>query len=267
VVDAANYVISKYWLQSPIDNKQEIIDYFNNRQESDGAWPDALGSRAKTAMWVLEAYLILGSTPKKSMDEFYSNYNNWTEEVLPYREKGSKYHLVYGWGIYYKTLPPWMGDLFNYYESDLSWATDGYMHERAHILYPYIVARRPFPNSNGIINATIKQQNPNGSWIQSGYGGLQETGIQLFFSNALKLIYPENKTEIQKSIDKSKAYILSSYRKTVKDGKTLGYFIDPLNGAADKWTLFFGILASTSSNLTEGYSDPLFNVLYNVLSS
>lgn len=255
-MEAANYVILKTWLQSEIDNKQEIIGYLDGKQREDGMWDPLDGSRPKAAMFISWAYSALNATPENVVDmrDFLKQYDTW-EEVLPYREIGSKYHLVSCWVEGYRTLPPWMPELFEYYESNLGWTTSEEMHTRTHILYCYMMAERPFPNPDGIINATLQQQRKDGTWVDPGFpNALHETAIQLAFLDTLEQLYPDSSTKFQVARDKAKPYIVSCYKTTVKEGKTLGYFVDYKTGED---TFFFGVLAAVSADLITGDTNSL----------
>ena len=266
--DASCYVILKYWLQSPIGNKQEIIDYFDNRQREDGAWGEKHLSRAKAASRVLYAYFLLDAKPKKSLDSFLSQYDTW-EEVLPYRpgsEAGAKYHLVYAWVSYYLRYPPWMTELFSFFEQSLSWTTSTQAHQRSHILYCYLIARRPYPNLDGIIEATLTQQYADGSWRDPSAEALAETAIQLYLLKEIMLLYPTHSrlSDMQNAIDKAKPVFENNYRVAVVNGTRYGYFTELTTGVPryDLDFLMFGILGSILSGATQGDADPLFQTLY-----
>jgi hypothetical protein len=259
-MEAATYAWMKDTLQSEIDNKQEIIDYLDGLEQDDGLWGSLDGSRPKAAMFVLMAYTVLEATPEKNdkIQEFLGeNYDTW-DKVLPYREKGSKYHLVSLWNASFCELPPWMPELFDYYESDLGWTTDNEMHTRTHILYCYAIAERPFPNAEEIINTTLEQQNESGIWIDPGFpNALHETGIQLhFIENMLEPMYPEYSAEFQAARDKAKPYIISCYKTHVKDDKTLGYFVDCLTGEG---MFEYGVIPAVCAGLITDNGNYLYN--------
>lgn len=265
--DAASYVISKYWLQSTIDNKQEIIDYFDNRQWEDGVWGEHDDSRAKMAMAVLYAYFLLDAKPKKSLDSFFSQYDTW-EEVLPYRpghERGAKYHLVLAWACYYLRYPPWMTELFSFFEQNLDWTTSTRVHERSHILYCYLIAGRPYPNLDGIIEATLTQQYADGSWRDPAVEALAETAVQLKLLKEIMLLYPNHPrlSEMQDAINKATPLFEDNYKITVVNGKRCGYFTELTTGTPryDLFFLMLGILGSVLSGTTQGDADPLFQSL------
>lgn len=266
---ASIYVITKAWLESPIENKQEIIDYFDSQQRSDGAWGERHGKRAKAAMRILMAYHILNATPEKSLDTFFEDYDTWEEVKENYdgtrTARMDKYHLVYAWAFYYKEFSPWMDELFDFYEQRLDWTTGSEMHERTHILYSYILAREPFPNADDIIDTTLEQQDEDGGWRCGEYSDLHETSIQSYFLSAAKLLYPDRETEMQSSIEKSKPFIYTFYKTRVENGKTLGYFEDTEYGPSDEWNLHFGILGAITTDLVDGNADPLFDELYKIL--
>lgn len=259
-MEAATYVWMKDTLQSEIDNKQEIIDYLDGLEQDDGLWGTLDGSRPKAAMFILSAYSVLDATPAKNekIQEFLSeNYDTW-EKVLPYREKGSKYHLVVLWEASFGALPPWMPGLFDYYESDLDWTTNDEMHTRTHILYCYAIAERPFPNAEEIINTTLEQQNESGIWIDPGFpNALHETGTQLhFIEYMLEPMYPENSAEFQAARDRAKPYIISCYKTLVEDNQTAGYFVDCLTGEV----LFeYGIIPAVCAGLITDNGNYLYN--------
>lgn len=265
--DAASYVISKYWLQSTIDNKQEIIDYFDNRQWEDGAWGEHDDSRPKEAMAVLYAYFLLDAKPKKSLDSFFSQYDTW-EEVLPYRpghERGGKYHLVLAWACYYLRYPPWMTELFSFFEQDLDWTTSTRVHTRSHILYCYLIARRPFPNLDGIIEATLTQQYSDGSWRDPSLEALAETAVQIELLTEIMFLYPYHPrlSEMQNAINKAKPIFENNYDVNIINDTRYAFFKELTTGNPrnDLFFLITGILGSVLSGTTQGDTDPLFQIL------
>jgi hypothetical protein len=227
-MEAAMYVISKHYLDSPIENKQELIDYFNNRQRADGAWGKRCGKRPKLAMFILQAHLILGAKPKNSLEPFLSMYDTWEEAKNygfydPY-PRMDKYHIVSCWVFYYGENPPWTQELIEFYEESLDWINGPNMHERTHILYSYLATGHQFPNADEIIETTLLQQNANGFWSLNPYPTLCETAQQVTLLSVMKEIYPERAGEIQSGLDKAKSYLLSTYKTVASKGKTYGYF-------------------------------------------
>ena len=248
-MEAAMYVISKYYLDSPIENKQELIDYFNDRQRADGAWGERDGLRPKLAMYILQAYGILSGKPKKSLESFFNMYDTW-EEVKDYNPKlprQDKYHVALCWVFYYSENPPWTQELIKFYEESLDWTIGPNMHERTHILYSYIALRHPFPNPDDIIDTTLKQQRGDGAWDDGVSNLLKETSIQASFLEITGYLYPDRANEIQKALDNSKPYILSTYETMVWNGKICGYF-----EKIDLRLFYYGVHGAVSVELVEG---------------
>jgi hypothetical protein len=234
VHDTAEYVISKNYLGTQIPNKQQIIDYFDkNQNQTDGSWKD-VNTPMFTTHRILLAYYILSATPNRSLDSFFSNYDTW-EEALAYDKDihgtfdgRDIYHIVFGWVLYYRTYPPWMNDFFTNIEKDLTWTNSTNSHKRTHILYSYVIARRQFPNLDGIINETLKEQSPDGHW---DYQCLTQprpvycNAIQLVLLQQIIKLYPNHRTtEIQNSIDKSRTWVYNTYNTTTVNGVVMGYF-------------------------------------------
>src|SRR4030042_165162 len=71
------WVASKAFLGRSV-NATEAFDYFNSRQESDGAW-SGTQTRMFTTHRVLLAYYLLNATPAQSLDAFFSDYDTWAE--------------------------------------------------------------------------------------------------------------------------------------------------------------------------------------------
>lgn len=231
--DLALYVISKSWLGVEIPDKQAIIDYFNSQQDDDGGWErgGTHFTRMFTTHRVLLAYNILGVTPAKNMNVFFSGYDTIqkVKNYIIYETKSDArdvYHILFGWVLYYYTYPLWLNDFFTTVEQDLSWTTSDDFHMRTHILYSYVIARRKFPNLNGIIEKTLMQQANDGSWKyhRPVYG----TAIQLgLLSQILTLYYPfQSSWQIKQAIYKAKPWVLSQYRTEIINGDILGYFGD-----------------------------------------
>lgn len=238
--DVSLWVTSKTFLGTSINNKQDLINYLNSKQEFDGAWS---GSWRKmfTTQRVLLTYYQLNATPAKSLDTFFSGYDTWAEAKDYMLTTGSgdarnMYHLLISWATYYWGYPPWMNDFFNEAEKDLSWTSNSDFHKRTHILYSYIIADRQFPNLDGIINATISAQLPDGRWDGSWYnfysthGDIYFAGIQISLLNQILKLYPGHRTaEIQASLEKAKAWVNSVYHTQALDGKVCGYFGNAMN--------------------------------------
>jgi hypothetical protein len=226
---------------------------------------------------VLLAYFILNATPQRSLNPFLSQYDT-REEAEEYLNGrlSSAYHLFFSWAGYYRSLPPWEDDFFLRSEGNLSWTTDEYRHYRSHVLYSYLIARRDYPNLDGIINATLSQQRPDGSWTPAPdkTGFMHETGIQIHLLKCITMLYPEHRTlEIQGAIDKAKYVLANNYNTTIIDDKECGYFIDPRDGkplqgdGGRVGNMFIPVLGGILSGLVEGDADPLFDGLYQALET
>ena len=239
VHDMAEYVISKSYLGTQIPNKTQIIDYFdNNQNQTDGSWKD-VNTPMFTTHRILLAYYILNVTPNRSLDSFFSNYDTW-EEALAYDKSihgtfdgRDIYHIVIGWVLYYRTYPPWLNDFFTNIEKDLTWTNSTNSHKRTHILYSYVIARRQFPNLDGIINETLKEQSPDGHWdyqCLSTPRPVYCNAIQLVLLQQIIKLYPNHRTaEIQNSIDKSRQWVYDTYNTTTINGVVMGYFGTAIN--------------------------------------
>jgi hypothetical protein len=278
VHDMAEYVISKSSLGTEIPDKQQIIDYFDSKQGADGSWTDAWTPMFTTHR-VLLAYYLLNATPKKSLDDFFNKYSN-LEGVKNYILNETKsdgrdvYHIVFGWVIYgiisdsklVQGYPPWLNDYFNEMEKDLSWTTGTDFHKRTHILYSYVIARRQFPNLDGIINTTIAEQRSDGHWDAEGTSSrpVYHTSIQLTLLSQILKLYPNYRTtEIKNSIVKSMDWVRNSYKTTTCNEKICGHFGDIL-GIED--SVFSGILSSAQNGLIQANVDMIFEDLVRQLN-
>lgn len=268
------YVITKSWLGLQIENKQEIIDYFNSKQQDDGAWERSpFKPRMFTTHRVLYSYFLLNSKPAKSLDLFFSNYDTWEEaqDYVKYEAKSDFrdiYHITFAWALYYFTLPPWLDDYFLNMERVLSWVATKDFHKRTHILYNYVLARRQFPHLDAIINATLDSQRENGVWFNHEYESvLFMTGIQLLLLDSIRKLYPDVRAdEIEASISKPQEWIRNTYKTKTVNNLTYGYFADSVYGDESSllsvnYGLFFGTMASILSSNIEGTIDSTFDAL------
>jgi hypothetical protein len=114
-----------------------------------------------------------------------------------------------------------MTELFSYYEQNLDWITNDQAHKRSHILYSYLIARRPYPNLDGIIDATLTQQYADGSWRDPSAEALAETAIQLYLLKEIMLLYPNHPriSEMQNAINKAKPVFEDNDEVAVLNGK------------------------------------------------
>ena len=267
------WVDSKMFLGAPISDatKQSIINYFNSKQQSDGSWRGSGMSAMFDTSRVLVAYYELNATPSKSLDTFFSNYDTWDEAKNYILHTGSgdarnMYHAIVGWVTYYHTYPSWLNDFFNYVESsDLSWTNNWDFHKRTHILYSYVIARRPFPNLDEIIDATLNEQLPDGHWngtmynFYSTHGDVYFTSIQISLLSQILILYPGHRTAaIQASLEKARVWADNSYNTTVIDGKINGYFgkIKTIESG-----IFSGILSAGQTGLISANIDMTFDGL------
>jgi hypothetical protein len=250
-----------------LDNKAQIIDYFNSKQESDGGWADMF-----TTHRVLLVYHILNATPAHSLDAFFSNYDTWDEALsydLLYHGTfygSSIYHILFGWCLYYWTYPSWLSDYFSEVEKDLSWTNGTDFHKRTHILYSYVITRRPFPNLDGIINTTLAEQMPDGHWEMwwdPQPRPVYSTAIQLSLLTQILKLYPGYRTgEITESVERTAAWVNSSYRTQVLDGKVCGYFGEIIN---IEDAVFSGILCAGQDGLLDANVDMTFQDVVNLI--
>lgn len=253
---AALYVTTKSFLGTTMNN-QVIIGFFDSKQETDGAWTD-VATRMFTTQRVLGAYYLLNATPKRGMDSFFSKYSTYQEvkDYLLYDRKSDfrdAYHIIFAWCLYYWQYPPWLNTFFAEVETDLDWTTGTDYHKRTHILYSYVIARRQFPNLDGIIDVTINSQQADGSWpdtyVVTKGRPVYNTSIQLSLLQQILKLYPDHRTnEIQTAITKSASWVNSQYKTQVLNGKTCGYFGDVVT-LED--SLFCGILAAGQNGLLE----------------
>jgi hypothetical protein len=259
------WVMSKSFL-GRYDNRTEVIDYFNSRQESDGAWSGA-GGRMFTTHRVLLAYYLLNATPAQNLDTFFSNYDTWSEAENYMLAGGSgdgrnMYHVIVAWVSYYWNYPPWMDDFFNQVETDLSWTSGSDFHKRTHILYSYVIARRPFPNLDGIIDATLDEQMSDGHWELPSLGNrpVYLTSIQITLLSQILKLYPNYRTnEINTALEKARLWTESVYHTSILDGSTCGYFGD-LMTIED--SVFCGLLCAGQTGLVTANIDMTFQDLY-----
>jgi hypothetical protein len=265
--DMAEYVISKSFLGAQIPNKQQIIDYFDNNQGADGSWKD-VWTTMFTTYRVLLAYYILNATPKHSLDSFFSNYDTWTE-AKNYMINEAKtdlrdiYHITFAWSIYYRTYPTWLNDFFTEAEKDLTWTNGTDAHKRMHILFNYVIARKAFPNLDGIIDETLREQSPDGHWDYPPRQ-IYWNGMQLGLLQQILKLYPTYRTiEIQNSIDKSRQWVYNSYNTQVLDNKTYGRFG---NSTYIEDSLLTGIMAAGINGLMNINVDMTFEDLVRLIS-
>jgi len=249
--EAAMYVISKSFLGVSIPNSQrgletniqQIINYLNSNQRSDGAWY-GYWTDMFTTHRVLFAYYHLNATPALPMDQFFSKYDTWgkAKDYILYETKTDLrdiYHIAWGWSLYYWRYPPWLPEFFTEVESDLSWTITGDFHKTTHILYNYVIARRPFPNLDGIINKTLSLQNPDGSW-GDGSRPVYHTSIEISLLTQVLKLYPNYRSdEILVALNRAVPWVTNSYRTQIVDSQVCGYFGDIIN---IEDALFAGIL-------------------------
>ncbi len=260
------WVMSKSFLNES-GNKTELVNYFDSMQDSDGAW-SSTWTRMFTTNRVLSAYFLMNATPAHSLDEFFDKYDTWAEArnysaTTGSRDARNMYHLIFAWVQYYWEYPPWINTFFTELEkTDLSWTSDSDFHERTHILYSYIMARRPFPNLDEIIDATISAQMPNGKWDGSQYnfysthGDVYFTSIQISLLSEILTLYPGYRTaEIMSSLRKAQYWTATSYRTEVLNGTTYGYFG---NVSGIEFSIFCGLLCAGQTGLLQTNIDMTF---------
>jgi len=260
------WVASKAFLGRSV-NATEAFDYFNSRQESDGAW-SGTQTRMFTTHRVLLAYYLLNATPAQSLDAFFSDYDTWAEarNYMLLHDSRNMYHVIFAWVSYYWSYPPWINDFFNEVETDLSWTNSWDFHKRTHILYSYVIARRPFPNLDGIINATLDEQMPDGHWEMSSPSSrpVYSTSIQISLLNQILKLYPNyRESEIMVSLEKAKVWVNSTYRTVVLDEQVCGYFGDALS-LED--AIFTGILSAGQTGLMPANIDMTYQDLYSKIT-
>jgi len=234
VHDMAEYVISKSYLGTQIADKDQIINYFDAAQEADGSWNDAW-TPMFTTYRVLMAYQILNANPNRSLDTFFNNYDSWSE-ALNYISEETKtdlrdiYHITLAWTLYYGAYPSWLNDYFSTVENStyIGWTNSTEVHKRTHILYNYVIARRQFPNLDGIINETLREQSANGNWTSlclSIPRPVYCNSIQLVLLQQIIKLYPTYRTaEIQNSMDKSRTWVFDTYNTATVNGIVMGRF-------------------------------------------
>ena len=263
------WVMSKSFLNES-GNTTELVNYLDLMQESDGAWSSSW-TRIFTTNRILTAYFLMNATPAHSLDTFFANYDTWAEArnysaTTGSRDARNMYHLIFAWVQYYWEYPPWINDFFTELEAtDLSWTSDSDFHERTHVLYSYVMARRPFPNLDGIIDATISAQMPNGKWDGSQYdfystnGDVYFTSIQISLLREILILYPSYRAnEITASLEKAKLWTNASYQTQVLGGKTCGYFG---NVTGIESSIFAGILCASQTGLMQASVDMTFQAV------
>jgi PKD repeat protein len=265
------WVDCKMFLGAPINDttKHDIISYFDSKQQSDGSWGTMFDTNR-----VLLAYWELNATPATSLETFFSNYVTWQEAKDFMLTHGSgdardMYHLIFAWIAYYHTYPSWLDDFFDYTESNLSWTNSWDFHKRTHILYSYVVARRPFPNLDGITNTTLAEQESDGHWdgsmypFYSDHGDVYFTSIQISLLGEILGLYRGYRTaEIQASLDLAKTWVNGSYNTQTVNGKVCGYFGSILNL---EHGIFEGILCASQTGLISSNVDMTFQNLVDIV--
>ena len=134
----------------------------------------------------------------------------------------------------------------------MSWTTISDFHMRTHIIYSYVTAGRPFPNLDGIINATISAQLTDGSW-RSDARPVYYTSIQISLLNQILKLYPNYRTgEIILSLEKAKIWTNSVYHTEIINEKVCGFFGDTMS--LDD-SLFAGVLCAGQTGLINANID------------
>jgi len=220
---------------------------------------------------VLLAYIDLNTAPVRSLDDFFLSYDTWEEVQLYYQTIGPKdprnvYHIVYGWKAWFGTLPSWLPQYFTLLESDLAWTDSTDLHRMTHLLYPYCVARRSFPNVNGLLESCVNLQQAGGGWMdyQSGqFPTLYTTNIALLLLSQIQSLNDfelsaSQETLIREATNKSINYYKLCYKTDIVNGTKIGYF-DSLG----EMPLVLGVMGAITNHSLQGDSDPTFSFLAN----
>ena len=253
------YVFSKKFLGTDIPRPEEIIAFWNNNQQADGRWLMEEHSDMFTTHHVLLGYYLLNSQPQKSLDPFMSNYATY-QDALDYitaHDFRNIYHVVFGWALWYWKYPSWLNDVFAYIEQDLDWTTGTDYHKTTHTLYNYVLARRQFPNLDGIINTALALQQADGSWPPMFNRPFYSTSIMITMLAQIAQLYPNHRSiEIQNALNKAKLWVVSQYHTTVVNGYTLGYFGD-VSRISD--SMFSGVTSAGQTGLIDTNVDMTFS--------
>jgi hypothetical protein len=87
-----------------------------------------------------------------------------------------------------------------------------------------VIARRNFPNLDGIINETLREQSLDGHWDYPPRQ-IYWNGMQLALLQEIIKLHPNHRTiEIQNSIDKSRTWTYNTYNTTIVNGVVMGRF-------------------------------------------
>ena len=261
VDETAWYVWSKKFLGTEIPNPEQIISFWNANQQADGRWLMEQHSDMFTTHHVLGGYYLLNSHPQKSLDPFMSNYDTY-QDALDYimqHDFRNIYHVVFGWSLWYWKYPPWLNDVFADIERNLGWTTGTDYHKTTHTIYNYVLARRQFPNLNGIIDTALNLQQADGSWPTLFNRPFYSNSIMITMLTEIRQLYPTvRQVELQAALDRAKVWVASQYRTTVVGGYTLGYFGDILTSYP--WdALFSGITSAGQTGLLDTNVDMTFS--------
>jgi hypothetical protein len=239
--NVAQYAVFKSVLGTTISPsvRQSVLNYLDSHQDADGSWQGGNYKYLYPTQYSLGAYFMLNATPAHNMDAFFTRYDTWAEvyaydqaiHPVGYLDGRDVYHMGFCWCTYYWRYPPWMDYFFQQMEQNLSWTT-GETHRITHILYSYVVARRQFPNLDGIIDTVLSHQKADGSFY-TGYAPIDNraiypTSISVSVIKEILTLYPGHRTtELNDALARVIPWTESQYRTQVLDGKVCGSFGTP----------------------------------------
>lgn len=229
--DHAMYLLSKYLLSEPVPDLLGIFEWLDAKQNADGSWQNGVYTTLYATQRTVLTYFENNRRIRKSMYLFFQRYDTWAEALAydqgihgPGLDGRDLYHIIYTWAAYYRGLPPWTGTFFSEMEADLSWTLTADFHRTTHIIYSYVLARRPIPGLNDILDTVFAAQLPDGSFGSILVGRPVYTcSIAITLLREIKALYPGFRTEeIKASLIRTIPWIQSQYH-------TIEYALDSKN--------------------------------------
>lgn len=262
--DAGRYVEIHAMLLRAIPNPEQIINFTNSKQGTDGLFDGGKHSHYSAHLAIiLTAYNILNSTPTKSLDTWFQTIDTWSKVLADsssWEDSRNPWGGVWGyamsWIIYYHQEPPWINEFINYTNvHPETWVNDN--HQRAHVYSILFTLQKPLPFLDDVITNTLKDQNTDGSWTTPAYTSPINEAMQAVHL-LLALIdgnfAPSRNSEMQSAITKAKPWIDSCYK---EPSPGYGVFTSAPNGNFDSESTWSGAIAAVDVGLMFGYTDPL----------
>lgn len=196
--------------------ESEIIEGLNQRQTENGMWVEGQPHFVPITAQAYMYFKRRGQTPRRSLDRFFEAVDTWDklkQRIEKYGPPSNRWGELWGYVTLYTfegRQPPWLPEFSQALEEYFDdWASRN--HQRIHVLDMLEQLSMEVPRAAEVLEATLRQQNPDGSWSDDHWENpIAQTFFAIHSLRILQRKLPDHHAaRIEEAIQRGLTYIQS----------------------------------------------------------